>query len=77
MDYTDPNNYQGSDIEKINAAVRDACKTNGIVRLFKRKPDAESHREYWLIDSAILLPGNISFYIMNCKIKLSDRSRDN
>ena len=77
MDYTDPNNYQGSDIEKINAAVRDACKTNGIVRLFKRKPDAESDREYWLIDSAILLPGNISFYIMNCKIKLSDRSRDN
>ena len=77
MDYTDPNNYKGSDIERINAAVRDAQKTNGIVRLFKRKPDEESARDHWLIDSAILLPGGISFYMMNCRIKLSDRARDN
>ena len=77
MNYTDPNDYKGSDIERINAAVRDAKKSNGIVRLFKRKPDAESDRDHWLIDSAILLPGDITFYMMNCRIKLSDKARDN
>ena len=77
MNYTDPNNYEGSDIERINAAVRDARKTGGIVRIFKRKPDKQSDREHWLIDSAILLPGNTTLYLMNCKIKLSDKARDN
>ena len=32
MNYTDPNNYEGSDIERINAAVRDARMNGGIVR---------------------------------------------
>lgn len=75
--YTDPNNYEGSDIERINAAVRDAHKTGGIVRIFKRKPDKKSDRDFWLIDSAVLLPENTTLYIMNCRIKLSDKSRDN
>ena len=77
MNYTDPNNYTGSDIERINAAVRDARNTGGIVRIFKRKPDKKSDRDFWLIDSAILLPENTTLYLMNCKIKLSDKSRDN
>lgn len=75
--YTDPNNYEGSDIERINAAVRDAHKTGGIVRIFKRKPDKKSDRDFWLIDSAVLLPENTTLYLMNCRIKLSDKSRDN
>lgn len=77
MNYTDPNDYRGSDIEKINAAVKDAYKTGGIVRIFKRKPDSVSDRDFWLIDSAILLPENTTLYLMNCRIKLSDQSRDN
>lgn len=77
MNYTDPNNYEGSDSERINAAVRDAHKTGGIVRIFKRKPDKKSDRDFWLIDSAILLPSDTTLYLMNCKIKLSDKSRDN
>ena len=77
MNYTDPNNYEGSDIERINAAVRDARMNGGIVRIFKRKPDKTSDRDFWLIDSAILLPENTTLYLMNCKIKLSDRARDN
>ena len=77
MNYTDPNNYEGSDIERINAAVRDARTNGGIVRIFKRKPDKTSDRDFWLIDSAILLPENTTLYLMNCKIKLSDRARDN
>lgn len=77
MNCTDPNNYTGSDIERINAAIRDARNTGGIVRIFKRKPDKKSDRDFWLIDSAILLPENTTLYLMNCKIKLSDKSRDN
>ena len=34
MNYTDPNDYSGSDIERINAAIGDAQKSNGIVRIF-------------------------------------------
>ena len=75
--YTDPNQYTGTDIERINSAVRDARKTGGCVRIFKRRPDAESQRDYWLIDSAILLPEDTLLYIVNCKIKLSDKARDN
>ena len=77
MGYTDPNDYTGTDIEKINAAIRDAQRKGGVVRIFKRKGDAASKRDYWLIDSAILLPGETTLYITNCKIKLSDRARDN
>ena len=77
MNYTDPNNYEGSDIERINAAVKDSRKTGGIVRIFKRRPDKKSDRDFWLIDSAILLPPDTALYLMNCRIKLSDESRDN
>ena len=77
MNYTDPNDYSGSDIERINAAIGDAQKSNGIVRIFKRRPDEGSGRDYWLIDSAILLPAGTTLYIMNCRIKLSDHARDN
>ena len=77
MNYTDPNNYKGSDIERINAAIRDAEKHGGIVKIFKRKADKISNRDFWLIDSAILLPENTMLYIVNSKIKLSDKARDN
>ena len=77
MNFTDPNNYTGSDIERINAAIRDSRETGGIVRIFKRKPDKKSDRDFWLIDSAILLPEDTTLYITNCKIKLSDKARDN
>ena len=77
MNYTDPNNYRGSDIERINAAIRDSRNTGGVVKIFKRKPDAVSERDFWLIDSAILIPGDTALHIVNCKIKLSDKSRDN
>ena len=43
--YADPNRYTGSDCERINAAVRDAHKFGGRVRIGRRKPDAVSDRE--------------------------------
>ena len=75
--YADPNRYTGSDSERINAAVRDAYKFGGRVRISRRKPDAVSDRDFWLLDSAILVPGNTVLVISNCRIKLSDRARDN
>ena len=75
--YSDPNCYSGSDSERINAAVRDAQKFGGRVRISRRKPDTVSDRDYWLLDSAILVPGNTVLIISNCRIKLSDQARDN
>ena len=76
-DYADPNDYRGSDSERINAAVREAQGAGGKVRIGRRKPDAVSERDYWLLDSAVLVPGNTVLVISNCRIKLSDRARDN
>ena len=75
--YADPNDYSGSDSERINAAVRDAGKYGGTVRIGRRKADGVSDRDCWLLDSAILIPGNTTLIISNCRIKLSDRARDN
>ena len=55
-DHADPNDYSGSDSERINAAVRDAGKYGGVVRIGRRKADEVSDRDYWLLDSAILIP---------------------
>ena len=69
------NNFIGSsDSEILNQAIqsRDA---DGIVVISPRKVD--DTRDYWLLDSAILLPENTIVVLQNVKIKLSDRCRDN
>lgn len=76
-DHADPNSYSGSDSERINAAVQDAKRYGGRVRIGRRKADAASDRDYWLLDSAILIPGDTTLIISNCRIKLSDQARDN
>lgn len=77
--YFDPNNYTGSDIERINKAVKDAAAVKGTVRIGKRtSSDANSPaRDFWLIDSAILVYSNLHVIIDNCTVKLSDQCRDN
>ena len=69
-----PNEFSGSDIEKINAALSAAGKCGGTVRI---PPRQQGTRACWLIDSAILIPGNVQLILDNCTIKLSDRCRDN
>src|SRR5690606_29257695 len=39
--------------------------------------DLVENTSVWLIDEAILLPGDIELELNNCKIKLSDSCRDN
>lgn len=69
-----PNQFQGSDIERIQAAIDKAAKTTNRVVI---PPDNSDESGKWLIDSAILLPSNISVILKNCTIQLSDSSRDN
>lgn len=52
-------------------------EADGIVLIPPRVSDVEPDRSYWLIDRAILLPENTTVILQNCKIKLSDRCRDN
>ena len=71
------NSFKGiNDSEIINKAIenRDA---DGIVLIPKRVSDVEPERNFWLLDSAILLPENTTVILQNCKIKLSDKCRDN
>jgi hypothetical protein len=39
--------------------------------------DIEPERDWWLLDRAILLPENTTILLQNCRIKLSDKCRDN
>ena len=75
--FSDPNRYSGTDSTKIAHAVEAAVGFNGVVRIKARRPDEVSDRTFWLIDEAIILPGNTTLIIENCMIKLSDSSRDN
>ena len=78
----DPNNYSGSDIERINAALKDAGSCNGTVRIGKRRPAIQfnggngistmEERDIWVIDSAMVIPGNVHLIIDNTTVKLSN-----
>ena len=83
----DPNNYSGTDSERINAALKDAGTCNGTVRIGKRRNAVQfsggngistlEERDMWLLDSALLVPANVHLIIDNCTIKLANSCRDN
>ncbi|MBX2925472.1 MAG: hypothetical protein KF746_24960 [Chitinophagaceae bacterium] len=69
-----PNDFNGSDTERIQAAVNAAKKTTHKIVI----PQINSNgTNVWKIDSAILLPGNMTIILDNCIIQLSDSCRDN
>lgn len=71
------NDYKGySDNEIIDNAIRNKTK-DGIVIIPPRNSKDEPTRDWWLLDRAILIPENTTIILQNCKIKLSDRCRDN
>lgn len=72
-----PNDFQGSDVERINQALRAAAGTGRRVVIPRRNLAAEGARDLWLLDSAILLPGETTLELDHCHLKLSDRCRDN
>jgi len=73
----DPNDFSGSDSERIEAAVAAAAMCGAKAVIPARVPDAVARRDYWLMDRAILLPGNTTLLLDNCRLKLSDGCRDN
>ncbi len=74
--YLSPNMYKkGTQIQRIQQAINDAVLSTGKVVIPKQ--DLVTNSNVWLIDEAILLPGNIELELNNCKIKLSDKCRDN
>lgn len=70
------NDFTGAtDSERIENAIRN--RENGFVVIPRRAVETEPERDYWLIDRAILIPENTTVVLQNCKIKLSDKCRDN
>ena len=65
-----------NDSDVINEAIANR-EADGIVIIPPRDSFFESDRDYWLLDSAILLPANTTVILQNCTIKLSDKCRDN
>ncbi len=71
------NDYSGNtDSDRISAAIDNRDK-DGIVVISPRISENEPERDYWLIDRAVSIPGDTTILLRNCKIKLSDRCRDN
>ncbi|MBK8505961.1 MAG: hypothetical protein IPL46_29465 [Saprospiraceae bacterium] len=69
-----PNQFEGSDIHRIQSAINVAKGTTNKIIIPARNANGTN---LWLLDSAILLPGNMTVILDNCTIQLSDRCRDN
>jgi len=70
-----PNQYEGTDAQRIQQAVDAAAGDNGRVVIPRTNENNDS--QVWLLDEAIRLPSNITVELDGCHIKLSDRCRDN
>ena len=74
IEHITPNQFEGSDTQRIQAAVDKAAKTIGKIVI----PYNNSNGcDVWLLDSAVLLPSNITVVLDNCTLQLSDKCRDN
>jgi hypothetical protein len=72
-----PNEFEGTDVERINSAIAAAAKAGCRVVIPRDNLRGDERRDVWLLDSAILLPSHTTLELDNCRIKLSDRCRDN
>ena len=72
-----PNQFQGTDVERINQAIDAAVKLGCRAVIPRVNVQGEERRDVWLLDSAILVRSNTTLELDNCRIKLSDRCRDN
>lgn len=71
------NEFRGKNDSEIIQNAIDGRDKDGIVVISSRKNSTEPERDFWLLDSAILLPSDTTIILNNCKLKLSDRCRDN
>ncbi len=75
--FVSPNSFQGSDVERINEAIRVASGKGLRVVVPRGNMAKGAASNTWLLDSAILVRDNTVLELNNCHIKLSDRCRDN
>jgi hypothetical protein len=68
--------FGNTDSDILNAAIKGRDE-DGIVIIGARKAVGGSDRKWWSLDTAILLPSNTTVILQNCKLKLSDKCRDN
>lgn len=74
---TNPNNFSGTDSERMEKAICQAVQGDRILYIPERIKHFAGDRNYYLLDRAILLPENFTVIIENCTIMLSDSCRDN
>jgi hypothetical protein len=72
-----PNEFQGTDVERINRAIEAASAAGCRVVIPRINMSDGQQKDVWMLDSAILLRSNTTLELDNCRIKLSDRCRDN
>jgi hypothetical protein len=72
-----PNDFEGTDAERINRAVEVASAKGGRVLVPRWNLRGNQRRDVWLLDEAILLRNDTTLELDSCRIKLSDRCRDN
>jgi hypothetical protein len=70
-----PNQYEGTDAQRIQQAVDTAAANGG--RVIIPRTNKSGNSQVWLLDEAIRLPSNITVELDGCHLKLSDRCRDN
>lgn len=76
MNKNNPNAYEsGSDSDRIEKALAYAKANSLPLEITAR--ESRDGRTHWMIDRAVCLPGNTEMQIIDCKIKLSNRCRDN
>ena len=69
-----PNDFEGSDTQRIQLAVEAAKGTTNSVTIPRRNANGST---VWMIDSAILLPSGMTVILDDCTLQLSDSCRDN
>ncbi|MGN0178369.1 MAG: glycosyl hydrolase family 28 protein [Monoglobaceae bacterium] len=71
------NDFNGlTDDEKIENAIKNR-DSDGMVLIPPRCSDTDPERTWWSLDRAVLIPENTTIILRSCKIKLSDKCRDN
>ena len=75
--FVTPNDFEGTDSERINKAIETAASTGVRVVIPRQNRAGGALRDVWLLDTAILVRTGTTLELENCHIKLSDRCRDN
>jgi len=63
-----PNEFGGSDVERINQALQAAAGTGRRVVIPRRNEGVAGGRDLWLLDAAILVPGDTVLELNNCHL---------